>query len=473
MNVAGTNSRGSNGLNRGDGIPIALELSSDPTETIDLDNLFSKELSSSGSFDVKGLKKTSFAKLLLALPLPAMLVDHSYFITFCNEAWGRITRNYAKLECLAFIDLLADSNEAQAFCSLLATVYEKRKSKIIQAKLVIDDKPIWARMYLRPIRLVKERYILVLVEDLTLERRQLLLMDGIRRAKQEWERTFDTVPDFIATVDDGFRITRLNKAMADRASLPVQKAVGQACYKVIHGAEKPPPFCPLLNTLAGDTESTVEYYEEHLGGYFKESLSPVNSELGRRIGCVLVVRDITDRKELEKQLHHHAIHDPLTNLFNRRHFFELLNAAFQTARRYSLPLSLCICDIDRFKDVNDTYGHQAGDVVLQTFGKILLGELRQSDVSARYGGDEFIIAMPHTPADKAAECMDRIRAGLEAFVFQNDVTSYSVTCSVGIAELFDDHKKVDALISAADRALYAAKERGRNRILIHRTADKP
>jgi diguanylate cyclase (GGDEF)-like protein len=321
-------------------------------------------------------------------------------------------------------------------------------------------------MSIRPLRLSTERFILVLVEDLTMERRQILLMDTIRRAKQEWELTFDTVTDLICTIDHRYRVLRLNRAMADKVGIPIRDGVGQACYKLVHGSSAPPPFCPYPKAFSAGREASVEYFEEQLGAYLSESLCPIRGEPGHPIGCVLVTRDISERKELENQLQFRATRDALTGLLNRSHFLELLKAAFETAKRYVHPLSVCIADIDLFKAINDQHGHKAGDAVLVRFSQILLSELRQSDLSARYGGDEFIIALPHTPARKAAESMDRLRKGLEAVHFESGSRSWTATCSVGVAEFSARAMNIESLIAEADRALYEAKNRGRNRVVV-------
>jgi PAS domain S-box-containing protein len=124
--------------------------------------------------------------------------------------------------------------------------------------------------------------------------------DAVMRAKQEWERTFDAVPDLIAILDNNHHILRANRAMAERLGLTPAQCVGKTCYKVVHGTDSPPALCPHVLTLADDAEHMAEVHESCLGGYFLVSTTPITDELGRSIGSVHVARDINKRKEAEE-----------------------------------------------------------------------------------------------------------------------------------------------------------------------------
>ncbi len=443
------------------------------TDTIDLSRLFTQDLTLSGSFDVSAIKKTTFGKLLLALPVPAFLVDEAGDIAFCNEALMKLSDDRRTLEGRAFFSLFPDAEETDRARASVERIFKERKPLLRQGRMQVGNRTIWARIYFRSVRLEKERAILVLIEDLTLEKRQLELMQTIERAKKEWERTFDAVSDLIATVDEDYKVVRLNKAMAEKAGVRVQDAVGEPCYKLIHGTDQPPAFCGIRKILTDGKEHSYEYYEKNLGCYFRETVCPIHDDSGTVIGCVIVARDVTGRKKLEKELQTLANHDDLTGLLNRRQSRELLNAAFEGSRRYSHPLSLCILDMDNLKEVNDKFGHHAGDEVLIRVGEIVKAELRRSDFAGRYGGDEFIIVFPNTPIRGASECMERIREALGGSVFHAGSVSYNIGCSGGIVEYVDGDISPDDLIRRADRALYTAKEHGRNRIVLDGTGRRP
>jgi len=213
-------------------------------------------------------------------------------------------------------------------------------------------------------------------------------------------------------------------------------------------------------------EHLAEIVDDLLGGTFMVSVTPLVDDSGHVAGCVHVARDITERKRLEEELKLLATRDSLTGLLSRGHFMELLGLFFQNAKRYSFPLSLCLCDLDNFKEVNDEYGHQAGDKALEVFGEVLRHELRGSDLAGRYGGDEFVMIFPHTSASEACESLERIRAHVERIVLKSGTQSYSLTCTAGVAEFRPDMKNMEELVHNADRALYQGKSLGRNRVVL-------
>ena len=158
------------------------------------------------------------------------------------------------------------------------------------------------------------------------------------------------------------------------------------------------------------------------------------------------------------EVEHLATRDALTGLVNRRVFDEGLERAVHKAARTSTPLSLVVLDLDRFKLVNDSYGHQVGDDVLRAAGRALAAATRGEDLAARYGGEEFVVLLPDTDGETALAIAERLRAGIAA-----EVHGLAVTASAGVATLPADATTGTALVSAADRALYEAKRTGRDR----------
>jgi diguanylate cyclase (GGDEF)-like protein len=166
------------------------------------------------------------------------------------------------------------------------------------------------------------------------------------------------------------------------------------------------------------------------------------------------------------QLRELASRDPLTGLYNRRHFSDVLERRFAEAVRYRTDLSCIMIDLDDFKSANDAFGHQVGDQVLQLAAGTIVGQLRASDVAARYGGDEFILLLPQTDADRAqvlgARVIERFNDELLARFPKS-----AVRMSMGIASLHSlTTATAEGLIQAADHALYMAKTAGKNRIVM-------
>ena len=168
---------------------------------------------------------------------------------------------------------------------------------------------------------------------------------------------------------------------------------------------------------------------------------------------------------LQKQLLELSQTDPLTSLRNRRAFDEHMAEAFEHARRYERPLSLAIVDVDHFKLINDTHGHDSGDAVLRSVAKIIHSGIRQSDFAARVGGEEFAILLPETALFEALQFGEKVRSAIAA----EPVGGHEVRVSIGIASFPHSQVPTQAdLFRAADQALYRAKMNGRNRVEIER-----
>jgi diguanylate cyclase (GGDEF)-like protein len=159
-----------------------------------------------------------------------------------------------------------------------------------------------------------------------------------------------------------------------------------------------------------------------------------------------------------------AIIDELTGIYNRRFLYLAANKEIDSSLRYGRVLSLILIDIDHYKDVNDHFGHMAGDKVLQKLAQIIQKELRSSDVFARYGGEEFLILLPDTDGDAAVAVAERIRDTVENFRVKYNEEEISLTISLGVTRLTPERNTLQELISTVDQALYGAKQKGRNRV---------
>ena len=178
-------------------------------------------------------------------------------------------------------------------------------------------------------------------------------------------------------------------------------------------------------------------------------------------------REVKMRTVLQAKLQSQVQVDFLTGLATRRHFMAQAREEIARARRYGLQLSLCMLDLDRFKTVNDTYGHKAGDKVLKRFSEICLASLREIDIAGRLGGEEFAILFPETGLDQVRLVVERLRERLaNERVPLDDGVVLQFTVSIGVALLEASDEGLDSLMARADRALYAAKHGGRNRVCV-------
>jgi diguanylate cyclase (GGDEF)-like protein len=191
-------------------------------------------------------------------------------------------------------------------------------------------------------------------------------------------------------------------------------------------------------------------------------LLKADDELGRLAGAFNQMAEALEKSQ--SALEYLAMYDYLTGAYNHREFHARLSEEMERARRYARPLALLMLDIDRFKLVNDTYGHQAGDEVLKALSKILQREVRAMDHVARYGGEEFALILPETTGPNALNIAERMRGVIEAASIGAMGREIRVTASIGVAAFPEDAAGEQEMISKADRALYAAKEAGRNRV---------
>lgn len=174
-------------------------------------------------------------------------------------------------------------------------------------------------------------------------------------------------------------------------------------------------------------------------------------------------KELEDLKEKAEEL---ARTDPLTNLPNRRAFFEVGELELEEAKRYGHDLTLIMLDIDLFKNINDTYGHATGDEVLKTIALLLQVTIRSSDTAARIGGEEFAILLSHTNIEDAQSTAEKLRERMQALALKVADTEVIFTASFGVAKFTGHDQTLDTLVANADKALYKAKEAGRNCVIV-------
>jgi two-component system, cell cycle response regulator len=231
-------------------------------------------------------------------------------------------------------------------------------------------------------------------------------------------------------------------------------------------ADKTLPFMPILMQTALDsTESKVEGLDSGADDYITK---PINfAELEARLRSWLRIKSLQDEVERQsREILRISQTDALTEIDNRRYLEERLHETFEHAKRLHEPFACVMCDLDLFKSVNDSFGHQAGDVVLRQLAQLLKAEAREIDRVGRYGGEEFMLILPGASAEAAVRFADRVRNAVAQRTFSFDGGNVQRTISCGVAGW--PHPRihnVDTLVRAADDALYVAKETGRNRVV--------
>ncbi|SDS42292.1 diguanylate cyclase (GGDEF) domain-containing protein [Halopseudomonas sabulinigri] len=207
--------------------------------------------------------------------------------------------------------------------------------------------------------------------------------------------------------------------------------------------------------------------------YQNVTILPLRSSTGKTDHVCLIIYDVTgvavNKRQLESantKLRELALRDGLTGLLNRRYWESCLEHEFARHQRYDNEVSLVMFDIDHFKKVNDTFGHQAGDEVIRTTARLTEQLARETDFCGRYGGEEFVVLLPDTSLEGAQQFAERLRQSVERQQLDHQGTPLTFTISLGVARLTDAMENYQALIERADKALYQSKEGGRNRTTV-------
>jgi diguanylate cyclase (GGDEF)-like protein/PAS domain S-box-containing protein len=200
--------------------------------------------------------------------------------------------------------------------------------------------------------------------------------------------------------------------------------------------------------------------------------SPLRDESGELAGAVILMHDVTELRGLHRQMSYQATHDALTGLVNRREFERRLDEATEAARRGEAGHMLCYLDLDRFKIVNDTSGHLAGDSMLREVAKLLREAVRDSDTVARLGGDEFGMLLVGCPLDKARQISDDVCRSIATYRFVWHDRVFNIGVSIGLIEIGREAGSVEQLLAAADSACYVAKKEGAGRVSVYSARDE-
>lgn len=333
----------------------------------------------------------------------------------------------------------------------------------------------WARLHIARIEYRGGAALLVTLFDVTEQRH---LEQTLADEKQNLQVILSSIHDGIVAVDHAGAVRFINPAAQRLTGIPVALANGSSLEDVVAlsdpESERPLPT-PLLATLAaaGSNGKVANVTTpQGMSRNVEVSISQNQSEGGdSRRGSVLVMRDVSDLRQLTKILADQASHDDLTSLINRREFSRRLHEALADSQGTHRRYALAYVDLDQFKLLNDTCGHHAGDLMLREVAEALRSQVRPNDTLARLGGDEFGVLLDDCKPEKAIEIANALRNKVSAVRFQWNGQSFSVDASIGIAMLEHVEGGVDEALALADAACYMAKDLGRNRVHLYRAAD--
>jgi diguanylate cyclase (GGDEF)-like protein/PAS domain S-box-containing protein len=294
---------------------------------------------------------------------------------------------------------------------------------------------------------------------------------SLRNVHERFESAFGNAPIGMALVDMEGGWLQVNSALC-RIIGYSQSELKATTHRALTHPDDVDLDMPLLQQLLKGRIPTyqVEKRYRHLWGHFiwvLVTISLVQSQNRQAPFLIMQFQDISDRKHEAKRLEFMADHDFLTGLFNRRHFEQELTREVERARRYRTPGAVLLIDLDNFKDINDAFGHMAGDDVLKEIAELLKHRIRQTDTLSRIGGDEFAVLLPQSDAERAMVVADELVKALSRKTAIQADQKMCITASIGIS-LFDGLNAAEVL-ACSDLAMYEAKQAGRNRYVVHRS----
>lgn len=405
--------------------------------------------------------------------------------------WGRV--NHAVCEMLGYSpeelrrlnfqavthpdDLITDLAEVGRIMSGEIDTYRMEKRYIRK-----DGQVIWVLLAVSIVRdpnTGSPLYFISQMEDIDRRKRteeaQIALSEALFEEKERLRTTLYSIGDAVMSTDAAQHITFMNPIAEQLTGWSMAEAAGRRLdevFKLIDeatGEAAPSPVEACLANLQpfylhGDMILIDRFGERRS---VQDSAAPIRKSTGEVIGSVLVFQDVTKARRLQRELAYSALHDALTDLPNRKALEQGILMASEQARLYHRRYSLCFIDLDRFKVINDSAGHAAGDALLREVASTIRAQLREGDLTARLGGDEFAVLLPDCSIENAEPIATNLVETIGAMTFIWEDRVYAPDASIGITEITGS-AEVAAIMSQADAACFAAKAAGRNRISLYR-----
>jgi diguanylate cyclase (GGDEF)-like protein/PAS domain S-box-containing protein len=416
-------------------------------------------------------KELKFYQYLFENSLNEIYIFHPEtlkFIAVNRGARENLGYTQEELNEMTPIDLKPEF-DLQSYRELLAPLFEGKQERIIFNTLHRrkDGSLYPAEVHLQLVEFMKEKVYVALIIDVT-ERRAM--EKELQERNEILSTIMESARDAIIMIDNKGNVTFWNPAAERLFGYSREEVMGkelhrlmiqdERLYEVYKEAFKRFQLSGKRNAVG----KTIELKAKHKDGYeidVELSLSAVKiKDTWHALG---IVRDISERKKYEELLYRQSITDPLTNIYNRRFFMQMLEQEMERTRRYGKPFSIIMLDLDHFKSVNDRFGHAAGDMVLKSVADMIKGRIRKTDYFARWGGEEFIILLPETSVEDAAGLAEELREQLSSMTLPE---VGRVTASFGVAG-YRTSDTIDTILMRADSMLYEAKDAGRNCVKSH------
>ncbi|BFM05501.1 EAL domain-containing protein [Halioxenophilus aromaticivorans] len=319
-----------------------------------------------------------------------------------------------------------------------------------------------------------QQQLIVLVRDIHNKRQ---LEDQLFKEQERALVTLGSIADGVITTDVNGKVKYLNAAAERLTGWGSAEARGFPFERVFLNSEDQSHIVGKLQKVLAGSALSEDFNQTTLQGKrgneqpVSYTLAPIKDQFGDTFGCVAVFHDVTSTQALQRKLSHQATHDDLTGVLNRNGFERVAQRLLNRSVNLGEQHVLGFMDLDQFKTVNDTCGHQAGDELLRQIAQLIKKQLRSDDTLARMGGDEFCILLQNCNEDNGLHIAEIIRDAIAAYRFSWEGKQFSVGASIGLVKITRDTPSLPKLMSLADSACYAAKDEGRNRVNLYRPND--
>lgn len=401
-------------------------------------------------------------------------------ILYVNEAFTQMT-GYRQEEILGKTPscLRGPESNAEQMAKIRTALSQREPLRVELINYRKDGQPYWVELNSVPVTDAQGQFThWVSVQRDVTERKRM--EQALFEEKELAQVTLQSIGDGVITTDAHGCISSLNPVAENLTGWSTHDAKGLALTQVFQIVSEATRM-PVENTVqTALSENRIVDSMNHsvlvarCGREFAidHSASPIHTNDGRIIGAVVVFRDVTQGRTQARQLSWQATHDALTGLVNRREFEYQLEQAVYTAQNHGQEHVLLYLDLDRFKIVNDTCGHVAGDELLRQVTEHFKSRIRKTDMLARLGGDEFAVLLYQCELDQGMQVAESLLQGIQTFRFPWQDKTFSIGVSIGLVSIDQDTSSATSILSAADVACYAAKDKGRNRVQVYQLGDR-
>ena len=415
-----------------------------------------------------------------ARTLPEIVLVHDEHILLANEsAGGLIGLPPDQLEGRDVADLVKPAYRALFRKTMAKRLAGESVPRTLEIQLINgDEQGLWVEAQSSSIEFRGAAAILTIARDVSYRKS---LEVSLSRSKRQAQYTLESISEGVVTTDDEGRIDYMNRAAESMTGSNREDASGKTIgdlFMLVDEADRRPLGDPVERSLAmrrrvnmGRRALMVSLDGEHEHS-IEITASPIRGPGNSISGTVVVFHDVSEIRGLTRQMSYQATHDALTGLVNRREFERRLQEAMDSAHAEEASHILCYMDLDRFKAVNDSCGHLAGDNMLRDVAALIKNQVRDSDFVGRLGGDEFGTLLVGCPLDKARQISADVCTAVADYRFVWKDKIFNIGISIGIVEINHASGNLQDMMSAADSACYVAKQRGRGQVHVYSARDE-